>query len=290
MKKSYKTYEARDYIIDGIKQHITTDDVFYTTENYGDFVYESTDWKTIETTNVPNGGGNVTVTKTIEDINEGTDLVDVNGVKTTTNKEQIVTVKLDATTGEMDAGTTVSIAIKNDAGTTIETINYTFGAIAEDASASFVTKAGGLVSADNITCTFVFIDSTATFDIDATITISDRSNAGESVLFEVGTAVTTDGATVAVKIVDIDGEEITEDAIVDVYLLDASGDPVAVTTLAVGTAGTTLGDITVNSALVAISDTADLDVVVTNTTGTVYLGIRLTNGKCFTCPVIHTAI
>ena len=276
--KSYSPNLDGHYLVNGTPDYLTTTDVVYmSTAEYtrlsSNFT-ETDDWKTIVTTNVPTGGGNIVATKTLS------------GLTT----EEILTVNMAITTGDMDAGTTLVALVKNAAGDTLETINYTFGAISAAANADFIFKPGSLVVGTSVLFTFTLIDSTATFDADIVITPSDISESEEAAIITVGTAVTTAAAQVDIVLVDADGVAITDQSVVDVFMTDTDFAPKAITTLAVATNGASLGDITVKQALVALSKAdGTLRVNVTYTTGTTYINVRLKNGKIFRAPVIHTA-
>lgn len=278
MKKSYVPNKAGYYMVNNNSSYLTTSDIVWMSDaEYGrrpsEFT-ETADWKTIATTNVPTTGGDVAVTKTLS------------GIST----EKIITLNLAITTGNMDAGTTVQALVKNSAGDTVETINYTFGAINADANQNFIFKPAGLLKGNSIEFTITLKDSSATYDADIVITPSALSDAEDGVLFTVGTATATNPAQVDCVIVDADGDAITESSVVDVFITDTSFAPTTVSTLAVATNGASLGDVTANQALVALSKAdGTLRVNVTNTAGTVYLHVRLKNGKVYNCPVIHTA-
>lgn len=290
MKKSYSPIEDGYFILNGVKTKVLSTESFYSTYDFGaDKVVESTDWKSIEDVNVVTTAGNVTVVKTIEEIGADVIVDNVNGVAQESKKERIFEVVVDISTGNMDAGTTLIALVKDADGATIETINFTFGAVTAASSETFIFKPGGLVKAEDVEFTFEFIDSAATYDADVTINVSSITNDAEAVLFTVGLAVGGAPATVNCEIVDNDGLAITEVALAEMFILDTSKDPATVTTLATGTNGGSLGDITANGALIAMSEAdGTLDAVITNGAGTVYLAVRLANGKIFTCPVIHS--
>lgn len=228
----------------------------------------TTDWQNVYSGTIAIGSGTVSKTLTISNITAGRKLLSIEVAVAT------------ASAASLPTGTIVTMAIKNAAGTTLETRTYTLGVIAAAGSESFNVLASAFEAGSSLVITIPFEqDGSGIVTIEsALVTLSDVADDVSGASFTIGVSVAaTNPIVTAIQLKDGDFADLTKRAIVKVLAL-ADWDTLAtLTTFELSTDGTLIGADTANKALTIMSEVdGDIDVTATKAAaGSIQIGVEV---------------
>jgi len=288
MIKSYNPIADAYFNINGITTKYLTTDNIYIDELLGDSnskLTESTDWKTIFTEKASAVGTQTTVKSIIGFTGE---LLSYNaiGAEIKGNQRKFLTVTLTETGAAevIVAGSTLAIAVKNAAGTTIETLNHTFAEVAASASEVITFIVDSLIAGTELEFTMTLsADGGTAYEATCGVVVEDIiDNSVAGAIFTIGDSVATTEALVStIQLIDNNGFDITCRAGVEVFLCTDADTPAAAATIfAVSTDGALLGTLIDKSSLLILSEVdGDIGITVTSTTSSnIRVAVRLPNG------------